>query len=150
MKTSAVGEGRSERGVLKLKTKPKNKSEDGIGRFTPCDWSNREKEAPRRPAGLGLGYRFCLIVFAFNQKPKSKNLKTNSPSRPKRERRPQRPPQLRMPRRLGNQATESRKDTNNMPLMPVNAACITSVEPCLLYTSPSPRDQRGSRMPSSA
>ena len=24
------------------------------------------------------------------------------------------------------------------------------VEPCLLYTSPSPRDQRGSRMPSSA
>ena len=29
-----------------------------------------------------------------------------------------------------------------------NAA--TSVLPCLLYTSPSPRDQRGSRMPSSA
>ena len=26
----------------------------------------------------------------------------------------------------------------------------TPVEPCLLYTSPSPRDQRGSRMPSSA
>ena len=25
-----------------------------------------------------------------------------------------------------------------------------SVKPCLLYTSPSPRDQRGSRMPSSA
>ena len=24
------------------------------------------------------------------------------------------------------------------------------VNPCLLYTSPSPRDQRGSRMPSSA
>ena len=24
------------------------------------------------------------------------------------------------------------------------------LEPCLLYTSPSPRDQRGSRMPSSA
>ena len=24
------------------------------------------------------------------------------------------------------------------------------VKPCLLYTSPSPRDQRGSRMPSSA
>ena len=24
------------------------------------------------------------------------------------------------------------------------------VDPCLLYTSPSPRDQRGSRMPSSA
>jgi len=27
---------------------------------------------------------------------------------------------------------------------------ITKVEACLLYTSPSPRDQRGSRMPSSA
>ena len=26
----------------------------------------------------------------------------------------------------------------------------TQVETCLLYTSPSPRDQRGSRMPSSA
>ena len=28
-------------------------------------------------------------------------------------------------------------------------ACIL-FDPCLLYTSPSPRDQRGSRMPSSA
>ena len=27
---------------------------------------------------------------------------------------------------------------------------LTNVESCLLYTSPSPRDQRGSRMPSSA
>ena len=27
---------------------------------------------------------------------------------------------------------------------------LWSVDPCLLYTSPSPRDQRGSRMPSSA
>ena len=27
---------------------------------------------------------------------------------------------------------------------------VTSYIPCLLYTSPSPRDQRGSRMPSSA
>ena len=27
---------------------------------------------------------------------------------------------------------------------------ITLIEACLLYTSPSPRDQRGSRMPSSA
>ena len=27
---------------------------------------------------------------------------------------------------------------------------LSSVNPCLLYTSPSPRDQRGSRMPSSA
>ena len=28
--------------------------------------------------------------------------------------------------------------------------CLEQVEHCLLYTSPSPRDQRGSRMPSSA
>ena len=34
-----------------------------------------------------------------------------------------------MPRRLDSQTTESRKNTNNMPLMPVNAASITSVEP---------------------
>ena len=27
---------------------------------------------------------------------------------------------------------------------------INQLKPCLLYTSPSPRDQRGSRMPSSA
>ena len=27
---------------------------------------------------------------------------------------------------------------------------VVAVGPCLLYTSPSPRDQRGSRMPSSA
>ena len=35
-----------------------------------------------------------------------------------------------------------------------NIAPLTNVhdmtQPCLLYTSPSPRDQRGSRMPSSA
>ena len=29
-------------------------------------------------------------------------------------------------------------------------AVVTSTRGCLLYTSPSPRDQRGSRMPSSA
>ena len=28
--------------------------------------------------------------------------------------------------------------------------CHRVIKPCLLYTSPSPRDQRGSRMPSSA
>ena len=36
---------------------------------------------------------------------------------------------------------------NNRPTDPEWAA---SLKPCLLYTSPSPRDQRGSRMPSSA
>ena len=30
------------------------------------------------------------------------------------------------------------------------AAKLTGAQACLLYTSPSPRDQRGSRMPSSA
>ena len=30
------------------------------------------------------------------------------------------------------------------------AAAAADLEACLLYTSPSPRDQRGSRMPSSA
>ena len=39
--------------------------------------------------------------------------------------------------------------TADVPL--IKAATLTSmVEACLLYTSPSPRDQRGSRMPSSA
>ena len=39
--------GRSKRSVLKQKTIAKNKNEDEIliGRFTPSDWSNREKEA---------------------------------------------------------------------------------------------------------
>ena len=32
----------------------------------------------------------------------------------------------------------------------IQAVCPTYPEGCLLYTSPSPRDQRGSRMPSSA
>ena len=32
----------------------------------------------------------------------------------------------------------------------VNQISDIKNEPCLLYTSPSPRDQRGSRMPSSA
>ena len=31
-----------------------------------------------------------------------------------------------------------------------DAQAIDATEGCLLYTSPSPRDQRGSRMPSSA
>ena len=32
----------------------------------------------------------------------------------------------------------------------LNTLPVKDVHPCLLYTSPSPRDQRGSRMPSSA
>ena len=38
-------------------------------------------------------------------------------------------------------------DTNKTP---ADEAADIVYEPCLLYTSPSPRDQRGSRMPSSA
>ena len=79
---------------------------------------------PTRPAGLVLAFCFCLIIFLMKQ-----NLVTNNPSRPKREPRPWRSPQLRTPLRLDSQRTESRKYTNNMPLMPVNAASITSVEP---------------------
>ena len=33
---------------------------------------------------------------------------------------------------------------------PEDESFLTPAHPCLLYTSPSPRDQRGSRMPSSA
>ena len=32
----------------------------------------------------------------------------------------------------------------------ITNSIITAMDSCLLYTSPSPRDQRGSRMPSSA
>ena len=42
------------------------------------------------------------------------------------------------------QAQEIAKDIGTMPLI------IRPAFTCLLYTSPSPRDQRGSRMPSSA
>ena len=41
--------------------------------------------------------------------------------------------------------------TNAMPMMQVISATeVVPLASCLLYTSPSPRDQRGSRMPSSA
>ena len=39
-------------------------------------------------------------------------------------------------------------DTKNFPGL--RNESFTTVKICLLYTSPSPRDQRGSRMPSSA
>ena len=44
-------------------------------------------------------------------------------------------------------------EKTHLPLMmehAVDEADDVLVEGCLLYTSPSPRDQRGSRMPSSA
>ena len=46
--------------------------------------------------------------------------------------------------RIGIRLTEVRV-VNDVP-----AAIVEAVNTCLLYTSPSPRDQRGSRMPSSA
>ena len=63
---------------------------------------------------------------------------------------------------LGDEAFEesfvSTPDADSAGLGPVfnNASCVSCHirngrgMPCLLYTSPSPRDQRGSRMPSSA
>ncbi len=37
-----------------------------------------------------------------------------------------------------------------MMILPLSSVSIAKFYTCLLYTSPSPRDQRGSRMPSSA
>ena len=52
-------EGLSKRSVLKLKSKPRNKSEDEIGRFTSSDWSNREKEA-QETCWARCRFRICL------------------------------------------------------------------------------------------
>ena len=41
-------------------------------------------------------------------------------------------------------------DGRPLPVADIEEAYIGLSEVCLLYTSPSPRDQRGSRMPSSA
>ena len=42
------------------------------------------------------------------------------------------------------------KDAKDIPIEQRNSEELSYVEGCLLYTSPSPRDQRGARMPSSA
>ena len=47
-------------------------------------------------------------------------------------------------------ATNSTEDIYHADLFLIIGANPTNAHPCLLYTSPSPRDQRGSRMPSSA
>ena len=49
---------------------------------------------------------------------------------------------------LGTQLTNA-EDSLAQQITACNDA-LTQLETCLLYTSPSPRDQRGSRMPSSA
>ena len=41
-------------------------------------------------------------------------------------------------------------ETDQLALFLTNAGHSSEINTCLLYTSPSPRDQRGSRMPSSA
>ena len=49
------------------------------------------------------------------------------------------------------QATGSMENTARMRAVKRDVARVKTVlNDCLLYTSPSPRDQRGSRMPSSA
>ena len=45
---------------------------------------------------------------------------------------------------------EQNRVIENMINLEVDGMAIAPLNPCLLYTSPSPRDQRGSRMPSSA
>ena len=53
----------------------------------------------------------------------------------------------------GVEETEDRYSVQFFPWMPLSKEKRISIDPtwvCLLYTSPSPRDQRGSRMPSSA
>ena len=45
---------------------------------------------------------------------------------------------------------EDDQDIEDLVVERFDIALIKTVNPCLLYTSPSPRDQRGSRMPSSA
>ena len=54
--------------------------------------------------------------------------------------------------RLRLRVLELERAADTDPLMPVynRRAFMRELSSCLLYTSPSPRDQRGSRMPSSA
>ena len=49
-----------------------------------------------------------------------------------------------------NKVDYRRRVSNNVPSVVVEMCTYEQVARCLLYTSPSPRDQRGSRMPSSA
>ena len=44
----------------------------------------------------------------------------------------------------------NKEDVNIVAVEPVGNYAVRLIYSCLLYTSPSPRDQRGSRMPSSA
>ena len=50
---------------------------------------------------------------------------------------------------LGEKGRDS-FDPQRVNLLGEDSICMANLLVCLLYTSPSPRDQRGSRMPSSA
>ena len=55
-------------------------------------------------------------------------------------------------RSLIGEKPKARETARSLGLKKINSFTEREVNPmiCLLYTSPSPRDQRGSRMPSSA
>ena len=124
----SISKGRSKRSVLKLETKPKNKSQYETRRFTPYDWSNPERKA--QETGWAP-FRFYVMFYRFcvSSKPKSKKPKNEQPKQA----------QARTDTMAATTATvapsprqvddREKKNTNNMSLMPVNAASITSVEP---------------------
>ena len=60
--------------------------------------------------------------------------------------------QIRLRKRRGYPVSQSQRiDNEEIALRgEIDLYCNASTDACLLYTSPSPRDQRGSRMPSSA
>ena len=99
----------------------KSKSEDEIGERTPSGWPQSLKGAQEADWAR---FSFSLLPFSINQK-----LKTKRPSRPERESRPWRQPQLRTPRALDSQRTESRQCTISMSLMPAIAASVTAAQP---------------------
>ena len=60
-------------------------------------------------------------------------------------------PEINFDTHCGDQPTFGRLSTMyDYPTKGITQASSYPKEACLLYTSPSPRDQRGSRMPSSA
>ena len=94
------------------------------------------KGDPGNRLGSVVVLRFCLIVFEFNPNLKSKNLKPVSPS--KREPRSWQLPHLRTPRISDSSTKKTKKYSNNMPLILVNAAFITTAKP-VAHWAPSHR-----------
>ena len=50
-----------------------------MGRCSLPPIGHTAKRRPRRPSGLDLSFRFCLIVFEFNQNLKKANPKNEQP-----------------------------------------------------------------------